>query len=60
VSKKETKIKIEVLPGRGGLAPQILVGFFFKGPPKKKGQKEQSKVQNSSANVLANKRKGNK
>jgi hypothetical protein len=20
---------------RGGLAPQILVGFFFKGPPKK-------------------------
>jgi hypothetical protein len=37
---------------RGGLAPQILVGFFFKGPPNfffvfdKKGQSE---VQNSSA-----------
>jgi hypothetical protein len=35
-------------------------GIFFQRAPKKKGQKEQSKVQNSSANVLANKRKGNK
>jgi hypothetical protein len=29
------KIDDIVLQTRGGLAPQILVGFFFKGPPKK-------------------------
>jgi hypothetical protein len=39
----------------GGLTPPILVGFSFKRPPKKmltkkkKGQKGQSEVQNSSA-----------
>jgi hypothetical protein len=37
------------VPLRGGLAPQILVGLFFKGPQKKQGQKGQLEVQNSSA-----------
>jgi hypothetical protein len=43
---------------RGVLASQILVGFFFKGPQKKKGQKGQSKVQNVFADEK--KKKGNK
>jgi hypothetical protein len=42
---------------RGGLAPQILVEFFFKGPQKRKGQKGQSKVQNSSPDVFADEKK---
>jgi hypothetical protein len=28
-------IYIQLTKDRGGLAPQILVGFFFEGPPKK-------------------------
>jgi hypothetical protein len=39
--------------GRGGLAPQILVGVFFKGLPKKKiflvKKGNRREVQNSSA-----------
>jgi hypothetical protein len=40
----KAKDLIEVQTDRGGLAPQILVGFFFKGPQKKKKNCCQNKI----------------
>jgi hypothetical protein len=49
-----------LVAGRGGLAPQILVGFFLKGPQKKKGNKEELKRANAlfQTEVLTKKKKG--
>jgi hypothetical protein len=50
------------MTGMGGLAPQILVGFFFKGPPKKilteKKKKNHSKGESEVQTAVQKKKKG--